>query len=148
MKKREQGMADKVTIIIGIALSLVMIGFFRPDGIMNKVNFRSAMMLPCGLTYNGIADNDKITFPMQLTGYINGCGWERNGMIAGTAQVFDAKGFPVTVATPLDITDRNGAMLPLPFLVTLHPNFGPQADHGQLVIISNSGLVQMVPVNF
>ena len=147
MKKCEQGAADTVTIIIGIALSLVMIGFFRPDGILDKVNYKSIMMLPCGLTYSGISDNDKITFPIQITGYINGCGWEQSNMIAGTAQVFDAKGFPVTVASNLNITDT-GTDLPLPFSVLLHPNFAPQADHGQLVITSNSGLVKMIPVNF
>ena len=147
MKISERGQADQITIIIGIALSLVMIGFFRPDGIMEKVSYKSIMMLPCGLTYNGISDNDKITFPLEVDGYINGCGWERDGMVAGTAQVFDANGIPVTDATILKIADT-GTVNPLPFIATLRPNAAPQSDHGQLVLKSTVGLTKIIPVNF
>lgn len=148
MKNKQRGMADKVTIIIGLVLCLLLIGFFRPDtGGINKVNFKSLLRLPCGLTYSGISDNDKIIFPIEITGYINGCGWERNKMSAGTIQVFDGKGMPVTVPFDMTISD-NGTELPLPFKSDLHPNFAPQTDSGQLVIKSNTGLLKIIPVTF
>ena len=148
MKKSERGMADKTAIVIGLIFGLVMVGFFRANnGILSKVNYKAALRLPCGLTYGGVSDGDKITFPMSVTGYINGCGWDQNELRAGTVQIFDARGFPVTVATDMKFTD-NGKDLPLPFISTLRSSYIPHTENGQLVFRSNSGLIKMVPVNF
>ena len=148
MKNTQGGWADHATIVIGLLLCLLVIGFFRPDtGAINKINLKSMMRLPCGLTYTGISDNDKIVFPIEITGYINGCGWDRNSMSAGSIQVFDGKGMPVTAPFDMTITDT-GTELPLPFKSDLHPDFAPQTDTGQLILKSNSGLLKIIPVTF
>ena len=148
MINREQGIVDYVTIIIGLLLAALLIGFFSADkGLFNTINFKAMMRLPCGLTYSDVKSGEKIEFPKEITGYINGCGWTRDGMSAGTAQVFDNKGFPVTVATELHISD-NGTEFPLPFETWLRANYAPQTDTGQLVIRSTTGLVQIIPINF
>jgi hypothetical protein len=148
MNNKERGWADWATVIIGLFLCFLLIGFFKPDnGISEKISFKSLMRLPCGLTFSGISNNDKIVFPIEITGYINGCGWNRNKMSAGTIQVFDGKGMPVT--SPFDMTiNEMGTELPLSFKATLRPNFAPQTDNGQLVIKSNAGILKIVPISF
>ena len=148
MINHESGLADWTTMIIGLLLAALLIGFFRADkGLFNTINFKAMMRLPCGLTYKDVSAGDKIEFPKEITGYINGCGWTRTGMSAGTAQIFDNKGFPVTTATELRITD-NGKQFPLPFDTWLRASVAPETDTGQLVLRSNTGLVQIIPINF
>jgi len=127
---------------------LCAIGFWRADrGVFDKVNFKAAMQLQCGLTYSGISDNQKITWPLEITGYINECGWVPNGKSAGTIQIFDGKGLPVTTSFDMTITD-NGTESPFPFRSDLHASFAPETDTGQLVFKSTSGLLKIVPVSF
>ncbi len=149
MKKQQGGYVDHVTIAIGLILGFLLIGFFRADRqFFGQANFKTMMRLSCGLTYSGISDNDKIVFPLQITGYINGCGWNRDNTSAGNIQIFDNKGMPVTVPVDMNISD-NGTELPLPFESSfLHANFAPQTDTGQLIFKSNSGLIKIIPVTF
>jgi len=148
MKKFESGSADHVAIIVGLILGCLLVGFFiSGSGLLSKLNFKSFLQLPCGLTYSGISDNQKITFPLQITGYVNGCGWDDQKGVAGTIQIFDAKGLPVTLPTPIDITD-SGTQLPLAFTAIITPSAAPQTDNGELILKSNSGLLKIVPVTF
>ncbi|MEI6316428.1 MAG: hypothetical protein WCO65_01715 [bacterium] len=148
MKISERGFADYATIIIGLIFGGLIIGFFLSSGgLMNKVNLKSAMRLPCGLTYSGVADNQKIVFPFEVTGYINGCGWQANKGSAGTVQIFDGKGLPITSAQNIPITDT-GTDLPLAFTAIVRPTAAPQTDTGQLVIRSTTGLLKIIPVTF
>lgn len=148
MKRSERGVTDYVIILIGLIIGFALIGFFRSDRIFfDTINLKTLLRLPCGLTYSDITDNQKIVFPQTITGYINGCGWDRNGMKAGTAQVFDNKGFPVTSPTNLIISE-NGTELPLAFTVTLKASFAPETDTGQIMLRSNSGLIKVIPISF
>ena len=105
------------------------------------------MRLPCGLTYDGVTDNEKVLFPLKITGYVNGCGWDAGDKGAGTIQVFDGKGMPVTIPTEMALTD-DSTEIPYPFESDLSPSFVPQTDNGQVVITSNSGLIKIIPVTF
>ena len=148
MKTSERGFADHATIIIGLVLGCLLIGFFLSgSGLLNKVNLKSAMRLPCGLTYSGITDNQKITFPIEIDGYINGCGWQASKGNAGTVQIFDGKGLPVTTPQAMVITDT-GTDLPLAFTAIIRPSSAPQTDSGQLIIRSTTGLLKIIPVTF
>ena len=148
MQKRERGYVDVVTIIIGLALGLLIIGFFRSDkSFFDKINFKSMMRLSCGLTYSGISDYDKVTFPLEITGYINGCGWDQDGSGLGTAQIFDNKGLPVSSPTKMVVSD-NSTELPYPFVVDLRLNAAPTTDDGQLILRSNAGLTKIIPITF
>ena len=104
------------------------------------------MRLSCGLTYSGVADNQKITFPIEIDGYINGCGWQASKGSAGTVQIFDGKGLPITIAQNMVITDTGD--LPLAFTAIIRPNSAPQTDSGQLIIRSTTGLLKIIPVTF
>ncbi len=148
MKNNEQGFGDWVVIVLGLFLALCAIGFWRADrGIFDKVNFKAAMRLPCGLTYSGISDNQKIILPLEVTGYINECGWTVNERMAGKAQIFDGKGLAVTTPFDLIITD-NGTQYPYPFKATLHAISAPETDTGQFVFTSNSGMLKIIPISF
>ena len=147
MKNRQRGMADFTAIILALCLGLLLIGFFRSSNEYYSQLNKSALRLSCGLTYKGITENQKITFPLTITGYINGCGWNNIGPKGGSVQIFDAKGMPITPNTEMTIDDKT-TQIPLSFTTTLHPNFVPQTENGQLIFQSNTGFLKIVPVTF
>jgi hypothetical protein len=94
-----------------------------------------------------IQNNQTISFPLHLEGYVNGCGWEMNEATAGTVQIFDAKGAAVTRSEPL-VYDDTGTQLPRAFIADLHAVAPPSVDTGSLVFISSAGIVKAIPINF
>ena len=94
-----------------------------------------------------MAAKQQVVFPLRISGYINGCGWEMTGANAGSVQIFDAKGIPVTASTPLLYNDR-GTELPRPFVAFLTAIAAPSADTGSIVFTSTAGLIQSYPVSF
>ncbi len=144
---REGGYGHWVVVLIGLTLVLFLVGFFRTDQPISQVTYKKIMMLPCGLTVKAIEDNDKITFPFKMFGYINECGWIRKGQIAGTAQVFDGKGLPVSNKVNLNIPEDNTGY-PYYFENTLLLEHAPTTDTGSLIINGVGGLNRAIQVSF
>lgn len=145
---KERGSADITIIVVGLIAALVLVGFFNSDkSFFNKINYKTLLRLPCGLTVQKLDKNQKIEFPFTVTGYVNGCGWEIGSTRLGTVQVFDAKGIPVSAAESLQRGD-DGTELPIPFTATITPIAAPSTDTGSIIFTSTTRLIHAVPVTF
>ena len=144
-------------IILGVVMILFVIGFFRSQpSFWGAVSYKKILNIQCGLTVShpDLKPGEKVAFPLLVDGYANGCGWEPAaraglipGQIAGTAQVFDGTGLPVTKPIPLAIgTDSTDA--PFYFSAELPLYAAPASDSGYLLLKSNAGLVDTIPVAF
>ena len=143
---KERG--NVLVIILGIVLILFVIGFFRSQpSFWGAVSYKKVLNLPCGLTVDAPKNGDKAAFPIVVDGYINGCGWDPAAASAGTAQVFDGKGLPLTkpiaLAIPSDSTNA-----PYYFSASLPLIAAPSTAGGNILIRANSGLLYSVPVAF
>ncbi len=144
----ERGITDWIVLFVGAVMVLLLIGFFNADrGFFDKLNYKTALKLQCGLTVRDIADSQQISFPLHVRGFINGCGWEMNASTAGTVQIFDGKGAPVTPPAQL-VYDDNGTEIPRAFIADLHATASPSVDTGNMVFISSAGIVKAIPIRF
>src|SRR4051812_36244761 len=86
-----------VIILCVVALGFLISLFHTDHNFLDTFNLKSLLRLPCGLTvkHPKYDPSDKAQFPLTVDGYINGCGWQPDGLSAGTAQVFDGKGAPL-----------------------------------------------------
>lgn len=150
-KNREGG--NLLVVVIGIVLILFVIGFFNSSrSFWDTFNFKKILRLECGLTINtpkyDIEDKDeKIKYPLLVSGYINGCGWERNGDSAGTVQIFDSRGLQITKQSTLFIPS-DSKQSPFFFQATLYPIAAPTQDTGTLLLTSTKGVLHQIPVRF
>lgn len=143
----ESGYGHFVVFLIGLVMVLFLIGFFKTEQPIPAVTYKKILRLDCGLTLKGIEENQKIEFPFKIYGYVNECGWVVNGSIAGTAQVFDSNGQPVSKKVNLNVADP-GTGYPYYFENTLLLSMPPKTDTGSLIIVSASGLSRALPVSF
>ena len=137
-------------VILGIVLILFILGFFTSDrGFWDTFNFKSILRLPCGVTVQApkLSKGEKIEYPLEVNGYINGCGWERNGTVAGTVQIMDGRGRPITNSETL-IIPKDSVNKPYYFSAKLYPRDIPQTDAGSILLTSTTGLMYAVPVSF
>jgi hypothetical protein len=148
MKNRERG--HILVVILGVVLMLFVLGFFRSEkSFWGVLNYKAILRLPCGLTVNNpkFDDGEKLSFPLVVDGYVNGCGWNMASGSAGTAQVFDAMGLPVTIPVTLAVPSDSTEM-PYYFKATLVPNAAPHTDTGAIILRSSAGLLSSIPVAF
>lgn len=151
----ERGEANvTLLVIILIVVALFVAGYFKNDRVIwDTFNVKSLLRLPCGITVYDPKPDTKAVFPLHVDGYANGCGWIADahmvggGRNAGTAQVFDAKGIPVTVPISLLVRDATST-LPLYFSNDLPLLIPPATDTGTVIFISSTGLIHSVPINF
>jgi hypothetical protein len=139
-----------ILIIVGIIGVLFLIGFFRSEpAFWDGLNYKKIMRLDCGITIKHpiFEKGDKAILPLAVDGYINGCGWERIGASAGTVQMFDGKGLPVTLPIPMT-TPLDSTVMPFYFSTTLVANKAPTTDEGNILFTSHSGLLHSIPVTF
>lgn len=142
-----------MVVVLGIILILFVIGFFNSSrSFWDTFNFKKILRLPCGLTINAPKydfedTSEKVKYPLLVSGYINGCGWERNGDSAGTAQIFDSRGQAVTKQSSLFIPG-DSTQSPFYFETTLYPMTPPTMDTGTLLITSTKGVLHQTPVRF
>jgi hypothetical protein len=148
-KSLEGGYGHWVVLVIGIILVLMLVGFFKSgsENTITKVTYKSILRLPCGLTVNEPKDKSKISFPITVKGYINGCGWEAVGNSAGTAQVFDGNGMPLTSSIPL-IVPPDSTGMPYYFEGTIKLLTPPKTDSGSLIIHGSKGLTNATELKF
>ena len=148
MQNRERG--NIVLVIIAIALVLFIISFFHSENsFYDTFNLTGILRLGCGLTieHPQYKDGQKAAFPIYMEGYINGCGWQASGSSAGTAQVFDGKGFPVTKPVML-VIPSNSDKLPYSFSANVPLLTAPTTDTGYILITSTTGLISSIPIAF
>lgn len=146
---REAGFGHWVVLVIGIALILMLMGFFKSGGqnALTKITYKAILRIPCGLTIKGPIKDEKAKFPLKVFGYVNGCGWETRGNSAGTAQVFDGNGAPLTAQTNLIVpADSTGA--PFYFENNLVLQRAPTSDSGALIIKGVTGLSHATQIKF
>jgi hypothetical protein len=110
---------------------------------------KTLLRLPCGLTVNNpdATKDTKAIFPIVVDGYANGCGWELSSGSAGTVQVFDGKGLPVTLPTRLFIA-KESVSAPYYFKNNLVLRTPPTTDKGNILFISTTGLIYSIPITF
>ncbi len=137
-----------IIVIVTILIMLLLVGYFNSTGLFfGKFNAKSLLHLPCGITIKTPEKNARILFPIQVKGYANECGWIVQYGAAGTAQVLDAGGVPVTRPTPLTVP-ANSTTAPYYFETVLIVYQAPHTDTGHLVLTSTTGLVEIIPVRF
>lgn len=97
-----------IVIIIGVVLSLVLIGFFTGQHPFGLKDSKQLLKLPCGITIYHPKQYEDVRFPFEISGYANGCGWGiENGSI-GVLTVLGENGLIIAQGplTPTgDITD-------------------------------------------
>ena len=81
-----------IVIIIGIVLSLVLIGFFTGQHPFGLKDSKKLLKLPCGVTIYHPKQYEEVTFPFEVSGYVNGCGWDIENNIAGVLTVLGDNG--------------------------------------------------------
>ncbi len=148
MVNKEKGNA--LLVVLSIFLILGVIGFFNSKkGFWDTVNYKAALNLPCGLTVTEPKNLDKapVVFPVVVKGYINGCGWDKNGNLAGHIQVFDKKGVMMTDMIPM-IVPADSVEQPFYFESTLKMLRVPTTDVGTILVTSNSGLLNPIQISF
>ncbi len=148
---REQGNAGiNIALVVGILifLAVFLAGFFKNDRVFwDTFNVKSLLRLPCGLTVSNPKPDAKAVFPVVVDGYINACGWNAANGGAGTAQIFDGQGLPVTLPVGLSI-DSHSESAPFYFKASLVLHTPPHTDAGNIVLVSTTGLVYSVPISF
>ena len=148
MKSHERG--SILLAIIGIALVLFLLGFFRSQsGFWGNFNYKTAMRLKCGLTITKpvVKDGVATDFPVTIAGYITGCGWTPNNHSAGRAQVFDSKGNALSDVVPLAIPS-DSTESPYYFESVVSLRTAPTSDSGTLLLTSTTGLLFPVHISF
>lgn len=137
-------------VILGLALLLFVIGFFRGDAsFWGTVGYKKLLNLPCGLTVNhpDLGRGEKVSFPLIVDGYANGCGWDVADGSAGTVQIFDSLGHPVTreytLSVPADSTEA-----PYYFSANIVPNSAPRSAVGTVLLRANGGLLHDITIAF
>lgn len=146
MKKTEQGIIHWVVIIVGIILILCLLGVFSNNHTLFGINTKAILRLPCGITVSHPNEGDHVKFPLVVDGFANNCGWSVVAGTAGTAQVFDGHGVPMTEAFPLSIDSSNSA--PYGFSANLPLRVPPQTDTGSIILKSNTGLIHAIQIVF
>ncbi len=151
MRNHERGSGGAVVLaILGIILILFILSFFKTENsFYDEFNLTGILRLQCGITIERpqYAVGQKAAFPIFVEGYANGCGWEANGSSAGTAQVFDGKGLPVTRPTTL-IIPSDSTKLPWSFTASLVLISPPTTDTGYMLLTSTTGLISNIPIAF
>ncbi len=119
--KYNRGFANIVLIIIAFLLAGVLFGFFKKSNFFIKPpsfdvanqdsqidNNTPINNYKCGLSIlQPNLQSEPLMFPLVVTGYVNGCGWNAYNGYAGSIQVFDGDGIPVSLNTPLPLTPES-----------------------------------------
>ncbi|MBP6884737.1 MAG: hypothetical protein KBC17_02840 [Candidatus Pacebacteria bacterium] len=145
----ERGYGHWIVFVIGAILVLMMIGFFKANNqqTLSNVTYKAILRLPCGITVQEPKKGDKVSFPVTVKGYVNGCGWDIKNSIAGTAQVFDGNGAPMTNQIPLNVP-TDSKKKPYYFEGTLVLKVAPQTEKGSIIIRGVSNFTHAIEIDF
>jgi len=152
MYMKERGnMVLALGVVVGLALIFFVVGYFRntgdAKGFLGAINYKLFLRLPCGLTTKAPVIGQRVAFPLTVTGFANECGWSARNGSAGTVQVFDAKGLPVTKPSSLSVAPTE-LEKPYRFEATLTVLQPPSTETGHVLLTSDAGLVHSIPVAF
>lgn len=146
--KKGGGSAEVFIIVIGLIVVLFFLGVFKAgNASLSNVNYRSILRLPCGISLKEPDRNERISFPMNVRGYMNGCGWTSVNGSLGTVQVFDSKGIAITEVVTIPQKPAE-AGLPYSFKASVKLFKAPTSGDGHVLFTSSSGLIHSVGVRF
>lgn len=154
------GTPTLLIVIISIVLIGALIGIFYPKGIINnkkivptidtlgrvnadkvkpqdnretdayytKANIDTNV---CGIKVFSPLPGQKVSFPLEVSGYVNGCNWVPFEGQVGTIEMRDSK----NAIAPLIIlpVDGDNYTLPAYFKVKISPQFNPMSSNGVLI---------------
>ncbi len=159
MLKKSSGGVDSSTIIIVVSILLVgaIIGLFLPigskdtgngtlikrytqgekvnpiservtDAYYTKANIDTAV---CGIKVFSPLPGQKVGFPLEISGYVNGCNWVPFLSNVGTLEIRDQEGVisPVVIL-PIEVDDGT---LPAYFKIKVSPSINPRSNSGVLI---------------
>ncbi len=150
MNRGNGGVNVLLVVAILLVIALFGIGYFKSDRVLwDTFGIKTLLRLPCGLTVNDpdATKDIKAVFPILVDGYANGCGWDVSSGNAGTVQVFDGKGLPVTLPTGMFVV-RESTNAPFYFKTYLKLHTPPTTDKGNILFISTTGLIHSIPITF
>ncbi len=138
-----------ILIFFGVIIALVALGFFRSEKTLG-VNYKNLIHVDCGLTVKTPKVHDTVTFPIKVSGYINGCGWLSDGNSGGTVTLIGTGG-ALSNAVPLSIAEASTTDLPLYFEAKISPAVVPHDGTGVLFFRNTASPTPetfQIPVNF
>jgi hypothetical protein len=168
-------------IIIGIFLIGAMIGIFYPKGISRvktavpaidklgyikgqnvnpneqratdayytKANIDSAV---CGIKVFSPLPSQKVSFPLEVSGYVNGCNWAPFEGQVGTLEIRDANN-ALSKLIILPVEQEDNYTLPAYFKVKITPEMAPGTQNGVLIFHNEDASGEkaetfQIPINF
>ncbi len=139
-----------IAVIVGIVLSLLVIGFFSGQHPYGMPNYRESLKLACGLTVYAPEEKEAVKFPLTVRGYANGCGWNLSGGTIGSVEVLGINGIVLYRGTLPKAQSDDDA--PVYFERTINIRVPVGHDHGTVVIKNhgkgNSAERVVIPVLF
>lgn len=132
------GIVGIVVIIIGVAICLSLLGFFSGQKPYGLPSYRQSLNLPCGLTVKNPEPESKIDFPIIISGFANGCGWELdNTDSVGTVEILSGTGIVLHRSSLKKKQDDNE--IPVYFEKTINLSV-PTGQKRGFVVFKNNGL--------
>jgi len=132
----QKGFIAPLLLVIGLILCLVLIGFFSqnikhayepvnptvpiPDEVIVSADTDSptANDIVCGIIVETPADNQSISSPLVIQGYVNGCGWQASSNGIAYVGLYSASGTPLTTEIPVSVLG-GGTTTTTSFVTTL-----------------------------
>lgn len=106
----------------------------------------------CGIKVFSPLPNQKVSFPLEVSGYVNGCNWIPTNGVAGTLEIRDnVKSLTQNV---LLLIENDDLTLPAYFKIKIGELEKPSGQNGVLIFRNNvineanQGEIFQVPVNF
>jgi len=152
----QKGFSDILIIIIGLLISAFLVGFFvKSPGFSPGKNIGKNVILLdtdiqkelkkedladrdlyCGLNIAWPKTNQIVNSGFMISGYINGCGWVPFEAEAGTVQILDSFGAPISEVILLQI-DGDWMSLPAVFNTTINFSSLPKTKTGFIIFTNN-----------
>ena len=150
--QKNRGVTEILVIVIGLLLILVVFGVFTYSGNLSLSSRLLPLRVKCGLTVVSPLPNQKVSFPLLVSGYTNGCGWVPFEAVAGSLRVTDSNNSVLSDNYPLE-TQGDWTKLPAKFSRSITIKIKPQTKTGFLLFSNDnpSGERQFfyrMPVNF
>jgi hypothetical protein len=136
MQYSQRGFVEIILIVLGVLLGLFAVGFFREDQQASRYvpNYQTTANVDCGLTIYSPEQNGIVGNPLEIEGYVNGCGWNEEQGTLGSVRVLSDTGV-VLVMSKLSKVDNDGR-LPYHFKTRLSLPMG-RLTHKGTVLFSN-----------
>lgn len=157
----QKGFANLLLIIFGFILVAFIVGYFASRQSYSPVMFPNITgesnspftiysQNKCGLSITDPSANESVGRTINISGYVNGCGWKLDGSSAGTVQALNSGGQVISGTYNLYVA-KHSPFSASYFNATLYIN-GQTSDIGSLLFRStgnpeDSKLI-VLPIDF